>query len=220
MLWSLCDPRARRISPSRLHSSDAWKNSLAWGWQCSSAWAKILRRRCDGDGFSFGVSAQVGLRHPMADEEDDEQEGPEPRLFTLTEAERTRREVEPVLVEAIELRKKLTPLVEELGAISARIQWVGGSVVPYEKTARMRFEHDKLAESLKASLERIQSTGCLIKDLDTGLLDFPAIVNNEEVYLCWRLGEERIRFWHRQNEGFAGRKPLDPGDTSPNDPVQ
>jgi hypothetical protein len=85
---------------------------------------------------------------------------------------------------------------------------------------RLRFEHDKLAESLKASLERIQSTGCLIKDLDTGLLDFPAIINNEEVYLCWRLGEERIRFWHRQNEGFAGRKPLDPGDTGPNNPVQ
>ena len=166
------------------------------------------------------LRAKWGCGIPMAYEEDDEQEGPEPRLFTLTEAERTRREVEPVLVEAIELRKKLAPLVEELGAISARIQWVGGSVVPYEKTARMRFEHDKLAESLKASLERIQSTGCLIKDLDTGLLDFPAIINNEEVYLCWRLGEERIRFWHRQNEGFAGRKPLDPGDTGSNNPVQ
>ena len=88
----------------------------------------------------------------MADEEN-EQETPEPRLFTLTEAERTRREIEPVLIEAIELRKKLAPLVEELGAISAHIQWVGGSVVPYEKTARLRFEHDRLAESLKAALE-------------------------------------------------------------------
>jgi hypothetical protein len=155
----------------------------------------------------------------MSDEEN-EQEAPEPRIFTLTEAERTRREVEPVLIEAIELRKKLAPLVEELGAISARIQWVGGSVIPYEKTARLKFEHDKLAESLKGALEKIQSTGCLIKDLDSGLLDFPAIINNEEVYLCWKLGEERIRFWHRQNEGFAGRKPLNPGDASPGNPVQ
>ena len=155
----------------------------------------------------------------MADEEN-EQETPEPRLFTLTEAERTRREIEPVLIEAIELRKKLAPLVEELGAISAHIQWVGGSVVPYEKTARLRFEHDRLAESLKAALERIQATGCLIKDLDSGLLDFPAIINNEEVLLCWRLGEERIRFWHRQDEGFAGRKPLDPGDPGADNPIQ
>jgi hypothetical protein len=155
----------------------------------------------------------------MADEEN-EQETPEPRLFTLTEAERTRREIEPVLIEAIELRKKLAPLVEELGAISAHIQWVGGSVVPYEKTARLRFEHDRLAESLKAALERIQATGCLIKDLDSGLLDFPAIINNEEVLLCWRLGEERIRFWHRHDEGFAGRKPLDPGDPGADNPIQ
>src|SRR5579883_3452252 len=155
----------------------------------------------------------------MPDEEN-EQEAPEPRIFTLTEAERTRREIEPVLIEAIELRKKLAPLVEELGAISARIQWVGSSVVPYEKVARTRFEHDRLAESRKAALERIQSTGCLIKDLDTGLLDFPAIINDEEVLLCWRLGEERIRFWHRQNEGFAGRKPLDPGDVGPDNPAQ
>ena len=172
-----------------------------------------------GRGFSLPLSREVVLAGAMADEEN-EQESQEPRLFTLTEAERTRREIEPVLIEAIELRKKLAPLVEELGAISARIQWVGGSTVPYDKTARLRFEHDKLAESLKAALERIQATGCLIKDLDSGLLDFPAIINNEEVYLCWRLGEERIRFYHRQNEGFAGRKPLDPGDTGSNNPVQ
>src|ERR1700674_5742966 len=105
--------------------------------------------------------------------QENEENRQEPRLFTLTEAERTRREIEPVLIEAIDLRKKLAPLVEELGAISARIQWVGGSVIPYEKTARLRFEHDRLAESLKAAVERIQSTGCLIKDLDTALLDFP-----------------------------------------------
>jgi hypothetical protein len=144
----------------------------------------------------------------------------EPRLFTLTEAERTRREVEPVLIEAIELRRKLSPLAEELGAVAARIQWVGGMVVPYEQLARVRFEHDRLAEGLRAALEKIQATGCVVKDLDTGLLDFPAIINNEEVYLCWRLGEERIRYWHRQDEGFAGRKPIEPGDPGPSNPIQ
>lgn len=208
------------ISASPLHRCDAPENFRGWGWQCSSAWAKIRTPDAiENAAFVSRFRDSRQKRRIMADEEN-EQEAPEPRLFTLTEAERTRREVEPVLIEAIELRKKLAPLVEELGAISARIQWVGGSVIPYEKTARLRFEHDKLAESLKSSLERIQSTGCLIKDLDTGLLDFPAIINNEEVYLCWRLGEERIRFWHRQNEGFAGRKPLDPGEAGPNNPVQ
>jgi hypothetical protein len=144
----------------------------------------------------------------------------EPKLFTLTEAERTRRILEPVLIEAVETRRKLAPLDEELGALSARIQTMGGIVVPYEQTARVRFDRDRLAESLNASLQKIQATGCVVKDLDTGLVDFPAIVNNEEVYLCWRLGEERIRYWHRQDEGFASRKPIEPRDTGPSDPVQ
>jgi hypothetical protein len=144
----------------------------------------------------------------------------EPKLFTLTEAERTRREIEPVLIEAMETRRKLLPLDEELGTLSARIQTMGGIVVPYEQTARMRFDRDRLAESLNTYLEKIQSTGCVVKDLDTGLLDFPSILNNEEVYLCWRLGEERIRFYHRQDEGFAGRKPIEPGDTGPSNPIQ
>jgi hypothetical protein len=144
----------------------------------------------------------------------------EQKLFTLTEAERTRREIEPVLIEAMEARRKLLPLDEELGTLSARIQTMGGIVVPYEQTARMRFDRYRLAESLNTYLEKIQSTGCVVKDLDTGLLDFPSIVNNEEVYLCWRLGEERIRFYHRQDEGFAGRKPIEPGDTGPSNPIQ
>jgi hypothetical protein len=53
-----------------------------------------------------------------------------------------------------------------------------------------------------------------------GLLDFPAIIDNQEVYLCWKLGEDRIRFYHRQDEGFAGRKPLDPRDLGSGDTVQ
>src|SRR3954454_23649026 len=112
-----------------------------------------------------------------------EPEEQEPRLFTLTEAERTRREVEPTLIEAIELRKKLAPLDEELTALAARIQWSGGMTVAYEPTARLRSDRERLAESLKTALEKIQATGCVVKDLDMGLLDFPAIVNNQEVYL-------------------------------------
>ncbi len=144
----------------------------------------------------------------------------EPKLFTLTEAERTRRQVEPTLIEAVELRRKLAPLDEELAALAARIQWSGGMTIAYEPAARLRAERDRLAELLRAALEKIHATGCLVKDLDMGLLDFPAIINNQEVFLCWRLGEERIRFWHRQDEGFAGRKPLDPGDTGSSDLLQ
>jgi hypothetical protein len=144
----------------------------------------------------------------------------QPKLFTLTEAERTRRELEPVLIEAIEVRRKIAPLDEELGALAARIQWLGGMQVPYEETARVRVDRDRLADSLQSAIEKISAAGCVVKDLDIGLIDFPALINNEEVYLCWRLGEERIRYWHRQDEGFTARKLIEPGDTSPNNPVQ
>jgi hypothetical protein len=148
------------------------------------------------------------------------QEEQEPRIFTLTEAERTRREVEPVLIDAIEVRRKIAPLDDELGAIAARIQLMGGIVVAYEQAAKQRFERDRLAESLRLAIDAIQATGCVIKDLDVGLLDFPAVIDHQDVYLCWRLGEERIRFWHRRDEGFSGRKPLDPGDSGSDKPLQ
>jgi hypothetical protein len=162
----------------------------------------------------------------MADEDDDQNQDetpdpePEPRFFTLTEAERARRDLEPFLVEAMDCRKKLAGLETDLSAVSARIMMMGGVIVPYEKLATLRMEHQQLAQTMKAALNRILESGCLIKDLEVGLLDFPSRINNEEVYLCWRLGEDRIRFYHRQDEGFAGRKPLDPRDLGPGDVVQ
>jgi hypothetical protein len=144
----------------------------------------------------------------------------EPKLFTLTEAERTRREVEPILLEAIDSRRKMADLDSQLAQVANRISMTGGLLVSYEATAKLRFERDHLANAIKTALERIEAHGCVVKDLDVGLLDFPALIDNEEVYLCWRLGEDRIRFWHRQDEGFAGRKPLDPRDKGPGPTVQ
>jgi hypothetical protein len=100
----------------------------------------------------------------------------------------------------MECRKKLSGLDNDLSAVAARIMMMGGVVVPYESLAKLRREHTRLAESLKSSLDRILETGCVIKDLDVGLLDFPSIIDNEEVYLCWKLGEDRIRYYHRQDE--------------------
>jgi hypothetical protein len=162
----------------------------------------------------------------MADEDDENQdeapEEPEPqqRLFTLTEAERARQELEPFLLEAMDCRKKLAGLETDLSAVSARIMMMGGVIVPYEKLATLRLEHTQLAETMKSALNKILETGCIIKDLEVGLLDFPSRINDEEVYLCWRIGEDRIRFYHRQDEGFAGRKPLDPRDLGTGDVVQ
>ena len=75
--------------------------------------------------------------------------------------------------------------------------------------AETRERREGAAERLQSILEAVQEHGCLVKDLDTGLLDFPTLYRGSEVYLCWRLGETRIEFWHAIEDGFRGRKPID-----------
>ena len=136
----------------------------------------------------------------------------ESKLFSLKEAENLRRRMEPILVEAMELRRKLLGLDSELVSLAEKIQRSGGMMISYEKAAQSRMLRNKAQEDLQKNLDKIQSTGCVVKDLDIGLLDFPARIDNQAVYLCWKLGEDRIRFYHRRDEGFSGRKPIEPHD--------
>ncbi len=147
-------------------------------------------------------------------------EGNEQKYFSLSEAERARRQVEPLLIEAMEGNRKMEELDEKLSAIANRILMMGGVTIDYDVAAHMRSDHNQAMTKVRDALEQIQATGCVVKDLDSGLVDFPALLKNEEVYLCWRLGEDRIRYYHRQDEGFSGRKPIDPEDTGPQHPIQ
>jgi hypothetical protein len=144
----------------------------------------------------------------------------EQRLFTLTEAERTRTELEPVLLEAMEARRKAKAIDEKMTELAARIQMSGGMRFDYQSAGQQRLDQNSLESSIAAAVEKIHSTGCVVKDLDVGLLDFPARLNDEDIYYCWRVGEDRIRFYHRQDEGFAGRKPIDPRDADYRNPIQ
>jgi hypothetical protein len=149
-----------------------------------------------------------------------EPEDQESKLFSLSEAEHARRQVEPLLIDAMQGRKQMSDLEEGLSGIANRIQIMGGVTVNYDVAARMRTDLNQVVAKVKDALDQIQATGCIVKDLDSGLVDFPSVIKNEEVYLCWRLGEDRIRFYHRQDEGFSGRKPINPDDTGPQHPIQ
>src|SRR5919112_3637187 len=71
-----------------------------------------------------------------------------------------------------------------------------------------KMELNKTITLLYKELEEVENLGILIKSLDEGLIDFPSIRFNEEVWLCWNIEEEKVKFWHGKNEGFIGRKPL------------
>ena len=133
-----------------------------------------------------------------------------PKRFTLGEAERLLPEIEKLIREAVSLKAQYAETEEALQAISHRVTMQGGMMVDRDAVLRGRAARDRHGERLKAAIEEIQEYGCLIKDLDIGLIDFPTLFRGREVYLCWKLGESGISHWHGVDEGFSGRKPIDP----------
>ncbi|HVP48211.1 MAG TPA: DUF2203 domain-containing protein [Bryobacteraceae bacterium] len=131
------------------------------------------------------------------------------RRFTLQEAESLLPEIEGELREAISLKSEFEAAEGAVQSITQRVIMLGGVLIDREEVQRQTERRDRAAAGLKAAIEKIQESGCIIKDLDIGLVDFTTLFRGEEVYLCWKLGEPGIRFWHGMNEGFAGRKPID-----------
>ena len=74
--------------------------------------------------------------------------------------------------------------------------------------AEVQAHIERAAAAIARAVDGIQELGAIVKDIDRGLVDFPALREGEEVLLCWQLGEEEIRYWHGADEGFAGRKEL------------
>jgi hypothetical protein len=85
----------------------------------------------------------------------------------------------------------------------------GGTAVDTTVVEVWKNQNQSSGGALKGAIEKLEEMGVLVKDLDTGLVDFPTLFRGEEVYLCWRMDEDDIDHWHGVNEGFAGRKPID-----------
>jgi hypothetical protein len=131
------------------------------------------------------------------------------RYFSRNEAEELLPVIAPELEQGRRQKQALDHLNQELAQVAARIMMLGGSIPPHEGLAKKKAESLRLTAQLKQTIDKIQAAGCIVKNLDEGLVDFPSLLNGQEVYLCWKLGETRIAYWHGMEEGFAGRKPLD-----------
>lgn len=120
--------------------------------------------------------------------------------FTVEEAQATLTDIRPLLVEMVAAKRVL----DERGYDIRSHQYVGG------RGPNGRKPYPPELERLVALLHRLEDSGILVKGIDEGLVDFPHLRRTgEEVYLCYRVDEERIGFWHTINDGFAGRRPLD-----------
>ena len=132
-----------------------------------------------------------------------------PRFFTLHEAEQLLPQVEAAIRDAISRKAEYQESESGWQAFQRRVMLLGGVQVDHEQLLALKNRRDSAAAGVKEAIEKIHEYGCLVKDLDIGLIDFPTLLRGEEVYLCWKLGESAIQFWHGVHEGFPGRKPID-----------
>lgn len=132
-----------------------------------------------------------------------------PRYFRLEEAQELLPTIADAMQQAASIKALLDDASADLRAEATRITLTGGAVVRAEAVAAARGRAQSLTPRLQEAVESVQRYGCVVKDLEEGLVDFPTLYRGQEVYLCWKSGEERIEFWHGLEEGFGGRKPID-----------
>jgi hypothetical protein len=129
------------------------------------------------------------------------------RHFTPEEANAALEQVRPLVEEMVARRRAHVEALERQEELEVRIRGNGGGIPPAE-LADAAAEVDRQARSLAHAVDDIVELGVEVKDLDEGLVDFPALHGGETVLLCWQLGEDEIGYWHSPEDGFAGRRPL------------
>lgn len=129
------------------------------------------------------------------------------RHFTPEEANAELVQVRPLVEQLVATRQEHAAALERQEELEGKIRGNGGGIPPAE-LASATAEVDGVARRLARLVDEITEHGAQVKDLDTGLIDFPALRHGETVLLCWQLGEDEIAWWHRIEDGFAGRRPL------------
>jgi hypothetical protein len=128
-----------------------------------------------------------------------------PTLYTVDRANRTlpyvRRIAEDLVRDYARWRARIRA-IEVAGA-------AGRPVLAEETSRRLQRETQELAADIQAALGELAAIGAECKSLDEGLIDFPALVDGAPAYLCWKVGEDEVAWWHRRDAGFGGRQPVD-----------
>jgi hypothetical protein len=124
------------------------------------------------------------------------------KLYTPQTANKALPEIKSMFANIVVQKNKVVALQEQLQLIIES----GGE---FERFMIKKQELNTAVSNLYKAIEQLESMGVMIKSVDEGLLDFPSKRFDEEVWLCWKAGEDEIKFWHGKDEGFMGRKPLE-----------
>ena len=127
------------------------------------------------------------------------------RFYSIDDANAAMAEVEPILVGLRDERKELIRLRDR--ALAGRASGTtDGETKEAERLLRLRMQG--LIDQMQAGVMRLDELGVTLREIETGLIDFAALVNGRQVWLCWRLGEGPIEWWHELDTGFASRQRL------------
>ena len=129
------------------------------------------------------------------------------RHFTPDEANAELEHVRPLVEQLVATRQEHAAALERQEELERKIKGNGGGIPPAE-LGQATAEVDGVARRMARLVDEITGHGAQVKDLDSGLVDFPALRRGETVLLCWQLGEDEIAWWHGVEDGFAGRRPL------------
>jgi hypothetical protein len=123
------------------------------------------------------------------------------RYFTIDEANDALLTIRPLMDAIQAIRREILAHRPEVWPVIEKAAGNSGSAAASRMSQRF--------EELDGLVHQIQDLGVILKDINTGLLDFTALRDGREVYLCWRYGEGQIAFWHEIDAGFAGRQPIE-----------
>lgn len=123
-----------------------------------------------------------------------------PRYFTVEEANVALQVLRPLVAEILELRSAILGRQPAIWPVIEKAAGNGGSKAASE--VQQEFER------LDLLIRQVRYTGAILKDVNTGLVDFPCLRDGREVYLCWRFGEEQVTYWHEMKAGFSGRQKI------------
>lgn len=131
------------------------------------------------------------------------------KTFTLDEAQALLPVLESLLKRAIEGRRSAEVVEARLADLSRRIYLSGGMRIETRAVVRERNELEDHLKQVRETVAEIDAIGVQVKDIQSGLLDFPCRIDDEVVLLCWKLGETTIDHWHKMDTGFKDRQPID-----------
>ena len=134
-----------------------------------------------------------------------------PRTFTVSEANALLPQVIPLIEQLQGIQRSIAQTNQQLGeAVEKLSQGNGYPIQSLKEQIKTLTTHQlQLVEAFQSVVAQVEEYGCLVKDLNLGLVDFYGMRDGELICLCWKLGEDRIRYWHALETGYAGRQPLE-----------